>query len=158
MKFAIGDKAVEKSQLRAHTSYNVMEVVGTLNGDLLLQHFGFAFDGEITNERWVDKPRSRSWREGIQRYQEDELCTPEEALAEIKKLEAAKSKLEEEFGAVQELIGANLAQAAALVETAANLAVKCNKTFEDVLNESVPLYKALKKGGWRHSTLQCKVG
>ena len=149
---------VEKAHLRAHTSYNIMEVVGTLGDDLLTKHFGFAFDGEVTNEGWVDKPRSRSWREGIQRYEEDELCTPEEAIAEIKKLEEAKSKLEADFEAVQELITSNLKDAAALVETAANLAVKCNKTFEDVVHECVPLYKALKKGGWRHSTLQCKVG
>lgn len=158
MKFTVGSKVVEKTHLRAHTSYNIMEVVGTLGDDLLTKHFGFAFDGEVTNEGWVDKPRSRSWREGIQRYEEDELCTPEEALAHIRKLEEAQSKLEDEFTVVKDQIQAKLEQASKLADEAADILVKHKKTFEDMVHESVPLYKALKKGGWRHSTLQCKVG
>lgn len=160
MKFDVGSLVVEKKSVRAHTSYNVQKVTAILNGALLLEHHGFGFDGEITAEDYSEynKPGSRGWRENLQRYQEEELFTPEEALAEISRLEAVKSKLDEEFGAVRDLIAANLQQAAELVETAASLAKKCDKDFEDLIQEGGALYKALDNGGWSHSTMRCKYG
>lgn len=159
MKFAIGAIVVEKKDLRAHTSYNTQKVVGYLDGALLLQHHGFAFEGEITEESFdFDKPGSRTWREGIRRFQENEVFTPEEALAEIRRLEEAKAKLEGEFDSVVEQVRGKMEQAAALTSEAADILVKHKKTFDDVLEEGVSLYKAQKKGGWRHSTFQCKVG
>lgn len=160
MKFSIGDKIVERSLIRAHTSYPVYQVVGILDGNVLATHWGDGFDGELHHYDFYDdeEPGSRSWRGAIQRYQESELFTPEEALAELRRLESAKSKLEMEFDAVKEVLKGKLDLAAKLADEAADLAVKHNKTFENVVDECVPLYKALKKGGWRHSTLQCKVG
>lgn len=160
MKFAIGDRVVEKKDIRAHTSYNVQKVSAHLDGFLLLEHWGHGYDGELHEEDYSEynKPGSRGWRESLQRYQEEELFTPEEALAELRKLEEAKSKLDEEFGAVRDLIAANLKQAAELVETAASLAKKCDKDFEDLIQEGGALYKALDNGGWRHSTMRCKYG
>jgi hypothetical protein len=158
MKFAVGSFVVEKSSIRAHTSYNIQKVVAHHEGSLLVEHHGFGFDSEIHEEKYESLPGSRSWREGFQRYQENEVCTIEETKAELVRLETAKALLESEFDSITEQVRTKLEQAAQLTDEAADILVKHKKTFEDVLNESVPLYKAQKKGGWRHSTLQCKVG
>ena len=160
MKFAIGDKVVEKKNVGAHSSYPVSQVAGLLNGALLLTPWGDGYNGELHHDDFYDedKPGTRAWREGIQRHTEDDLLTPEEALVEIHKLEAASSKLNEEFAAVKDQIEAKLDQAAKLADEAAVMILKHKKSFEDLTHECVPLYQALKKGGWRHSTLQCKVG
>lgn len=160
MKFSIGDIVVEKKDIRPHTSYNTQKVVGLLNGALLLEHHGFAFDGEIHEESFAsdDKPGSRGWREGLQRFQESELFTPEEAVTELHKLEAAKNKLEEEFASLTTEITGKLEQAAKLVDEAATMVDKSGHSFEDLTRECGPLYEALKKGGWRHSTMRCRFG
>lgn len=162
MKFAIGDKVVEKQNThnRAHSSYPVSQVAGVLNGALLLIPWGDGFDGELRHYDFYDedKPGTRGWREGIQRHTEDELFTPEEALAEIRRSEAAQSQMDKEFAAVKDQIEAKLDQAAKLADEAAVMILKHKKSFEDLTHECVPLYQALKKGGWRHSTMQCKVG
>ena len=151
---------VEKEDIQPHTSYTVKKVVGHLNGALLLEHYGFAWDGEITPEDFSEysKPGSRGWRDNIRRYQEDQLFTPDEALTEIRRLEADKSKLEKEFTGVRDLVTSKLNRAAELVDEAAALTTERGKSFYDMIQECVPLYTALKKGGWSHSTLQCKVG
>jgi hypothetical protein len=159
MKFPIGTLVVEKKDIRPHTSYPISKVVGTLDGALLLGFWGFGYEGETKQEDFLgDKPGSRSWREGIRRFQDHELFTTNEARAEQLRLETAKSILESEFDSIQDQIQTKLEQAAKLTDEVADLLVKHNKTFEDVLQETVPLYKAQRKGGWRHSTLQCKVG
>jgi hypothetical protein len=47
MKFAVGDKVIEKSLLRARTSFPVYQVVGILDGALLAKFWGDGFDGKI---------------------------------------------------------------------------------------------------------------
>lgn len=160
MKFAVGDIVVEKTDIRPHTSYNTQKVIAHLDGSLLLEHHGFAFDGEVHEEDFTrdSKPGSRSWREGLRRFQESELFTPEEAVEQLHKLEAAKSKLEDEFAAVTDEIVGKLEQAAKLVDEAATMVDKSGHSFEDLVRECGPLYKALEKGGWRHSTMRCKFG
>lgn len=160
MKFAVGDIVVEKTDIRPHTSYNTQKVSAVLDGFLLLEHHGFAYDGEIHEEEYTRdaKPGSRSWRESLRRFQESELFTPEEALEELHRLEAAKKKLEDEFAAVRDQVQEKLTAAAKLAEEATAILTKHNKDYEDMLQECGPLYKALDKGGWRHSTMRCKFG
>lgn len=160
MKFAIGDKVIEKAYIYTHTSYPVQQVVGVLDDALLLTPWGDGFAGELHYHTYLDeyKVGSRVWRESVQRYTEDELFTPEEALTELRRLEAAEDNLEQQFELVQEQVRILLAQGTQYVEEAAALVAKHKKTFEDVVNDCIPLYKALKQGGWRHSTLKCKVG
>lgn len=158
MKYPVGSLLVEKKTIKAHTSYNVQKVVAHLDGALLTQHYGFGFDGEVHEEDYHSEPGSRGWREELQRYQENELCTIEETKAELARLETAKAILENEFASVRDQIQEKLAAAAKLAEEATDILVKHNKDYEDMLQECGPLYKALDKGGWRHSTLRCKFG
>lgn len=155
MKFSVGDLVVEKTDIKAHTSYNTQKVVGIFEGALLLEHHGFAFDGEIHPEEYESEVGSRSWRESLRRFQEEELFTPDEAVEELHRLEAAKSKLAEEFDAVRDQLHAKLQQAAALVKEAGELAKAHDKEFYDLRAECMPLYKALESGGWSHSHMRC---
>lgn len=160
MKFSVGDLVIEKAHIRARTSYNVSKVIAYLDGALLLEHYGHAYDGEIHYEDYDDLnvPGSRTWREGLQRFQEQELFTPEEALKELKRLEEADSKLNQEFNDVKEQIVAKLEEAAKLANEAADMITKVDKTFEDMIYDCVSLYKALDRGGWSQSTMHCKFG
>lgn len=155
MKFAIGQQVVEKEALRAHSSYNVLKVVAILDGALLLEHYGFGCDGEVHHEDWEDKPGTRGWRESLQRYQESDLLTLEEAVEELHRLEAAESKLNQEFETVRDQVQEKLEQAAALVKEAASLTTAHDKSFYDLKRECMPLYLALNEGGWRHSHMEC---
>ncbi len=158
MKFSIGDKVIEKKLVAAHTSYPVNKVVGVLDGDLLVEGWGFGFKDELTEDDY-DSPRgSRGWRSGIVRYSEDELFTPEEVVAELKRLEETKSKLEDEFNAVRELVAKNMNDAARLVKQANDLVKPTGKDVYDLTTECKELYMALKDGGWSHSTMTCKYG
>lgn len=160
MKFSIGDKVIEKTSLHAHTNYCLYEVVSHLDGALLVKFWGDGFGGELHEykDTMEGKPGSRSWRSAIIRYQESEVCTPEEALAELKCLEETNSKLEEEFNAVRELIAKNMGDAARLVKQASDLVKPTGKDFYDLTTECKELYVALKDGGWSHSTMSCKYG
>lgn len=160
MKFSIGDKVVEKTSLRAHTNYSVSQVVGFLNEAVLITGWGDGFDGELHEYDFLTdkKPGSRSWREGITRVQESELCTPDEALEALKVLEGAKSKLEEEFGNLRDSVREKLDQAAVLVKEAGALIKPLDKSFYNLTQECKELYLALDTGGWSHSTMTCKYG
>lgn len=158
MKFSIGDKVIEKKLVVAHTSYPVNQVVGFLNGDILVEGWGFGFKDELTKDSYESPPGSRGWRSGVVRYSEDELFTPEEVVDELKRLEATKSKLEEEFNAVRELVQKNMDDAARLVKEAAALVQPTGKDFYDLTTECKELYLALNEGGWSHSTMSCKYG
>lgn len=158
MKFAVGDKAVDKTVIKPRTSFPVMEVVGVLGDALLLQFWGDGFSGEISKDPFTDEmyePGSRSWREGLMRFTEEELFTPDEALAEIKKLEAAKSKLDDEFDGVRDQIAEKMAQAASLAKEAVALMTPFDRDFCDLRQECLPLYDALDEGGWRPSHMRC---
>ena len=159
MKFAVGDQVVEKSKLHARTSYTVDKVVGTLGDSVLVTHYGFAFDGEINPEScFEEKPGTRGYRSSIQRYQENELCTPEEALEELRRLELAKSKIESEFEGVRDQIREKMNAAAAIVKEAGEIIKPLDKEFYDLTTECKDLYLALEDGGWSHSTMSCKYG
>ncbi len=157
MKFSIDDKVIEKTAISAHTSYPVLKVVGVLGDALLVQYWGHGFDGDMQREDFLldSKPGSRVWREGIQRYQESELFTPEEAIAKLRRLELSKSKLDIEFEAVRNQIAEKLNQAATLVKEAGSIAKPFNRDFYDLKQECMPLYRALDDGGWSHSSMRC---
>lgn len=156
MKFRVGDLAIEKTLLRPHTSYNVNQVVAIVDGALLLENYGHAYDGEIHpyNDEF-NKPGSLGWRGSLRRFQEDELVTPDEAVAEIKRLEDAKAKLEKEFEGVRSQIQSKMDQAAALVQEAADLAKAYEKDFYDLRSDCRTLYQAMSNGGWSHSSMKC---
>lgn len=159
MRFSIGDLVVEKKDLQAHTSYNVQKVVSFLGESLLTTHYGHAFDGEVDPDTFSDnKPGSRMWRTNIIRVEEKELCTPEEAIEEIRRLESLASKMSAEFELVRDQVKLNLNQAAALVNKAAELIKPGNKEFYDLPQECSELYLSLKNGGWSHSTMVCRYG
>jgi hypothetical protein len=125
MKFAVGDKVIEKARIMARASFPVYQVVGVLDGALLAKFWGDGFDGEIeedTTRAEFDEPGSRSWREGIVRYQEDEVFSAEEAVAEWKRLGEEKSKLDTEFQELRAKIQSRMDQAAALVKEAQDMA------------------------------------
>ena len=155
MKFSIGDQVVEKKNIQPYTSYNVLKIVSILDGALLLEHYGFRSEGEIHLEVYSNEPGSRGWREGLRRYQEEELFTLEEAEAEKHNLEAAQSKLSQEFDAVHYQLQGKLDQAAVLVEGAGLIAKAHNKIFFDLKKECMLLYQALDRYGWSHSHMQC---
>lgn len=155
MKFSIGDMVVEKEDIHPHTSYNVFKVVTILNGELLIKHYGCVFDGELSVEEFESKPGGRCYRESFLRFQENELFTLEEADDKIHQLEAAKSKLENEFESVRSQIQEKLNKAADLVSKADALVKPFNKDFSDLKKECTPLYRALKDGGWSHSHMSC---
>ena len=159
-KFNIGDKVTTVDNIRAHTSYGVWQVVGFLNGAVLLSTWGQGFDGQINHYDFLDeeKPGSQNWRNDIQRYQESELYTLEEASEAIRRLEATHDQLELDFENAKAKIASNLKQAAALMNEAAEMTIACKKTFESLTQESEALYRAMSKGGWRHSTMACKYG
>lgn len=160
MKFSIGDKVVEKTSLQAHSNYAVSEVVSLLGTSILIVSWGDGFDGELRRYDFLadDKPGTRHWRNGIQRVQESELLTPDEALAELKILENTKSKIEEEFGSLRDTVREKMDQAAALVKEAGALIKPLDKSFYDLTQECAELYLALDTGGWSHSTMKCKYG
>lgn len=160
MKFQVGSLVVMKKTLQAKTSYVVHKVVGHLDGALLLEVIGSGFGSEILCDvlHSDTKIGSFNWRQGISRALESDVLSVEDTLVELRKLEEAKSKLEEEFSLVESEIIQKLDQAAVLTEDAASLIKKHNKKFNDVLKGCKPLYEALKAGGWSHSTMQCKFG
>src|SRR5258706_16478398 len=108
MKFSIGDKVVPKDSIRAHTNYLVSEVVAYLDGNVLTMMWGDGFGDEIHHYDFLEdtKPGDRSWGSAIHRYQESDLFTPEEALVELRRLEAIKDNLNQEFEGVRASIQA----------------------------------------------------
>ena len=160
MKFNIKDKVVPKDHLKAHTNYTVLEVVGSLDGNVLTMAWGDGFGEELHHYDFLEdtKPGDRSWRGAIERYQESELFTPEEALVELRKLEAVKSKLESEFEGVRSQVQEKMKGAALLVSEAAQLVSPTGKDFYDLVSECKELYLALNEGGWSHSTMRCRYG
>jgi uncharacterized protein YhaN len=160
MKFAIGDKVVEKKHLRPHTNYPVDEVVGFLGDHVLATGWGDGFGNELRKYDFSmsGEVGSRSFRSSIQRFVESELLTPEEAIEELAKLEAEKSKLESEFEDVRASVKEKLNQAARLVKEAGDLVKPTGKDFYDLVAEGEALYKALTGGGWSHSTMKCRYG
>lgn len=160
MKFQIKDKVIPKDSIKAHTNYLVSEVVGVLDGALLTMMWGDGFGEELHHYDFLEdsKPGDRSWRGAIQRYQEDELFTPEEALAELRRLEGVKSKLEQDFEGVRSQVQEKMNKAAALVKEAGKLVEPTGKDFYDLTAECKELYLALNEGGWSHSTMRCKYG
>ena len=155
MKFSIGQLVVEKEMVQPHTSYNVQQVVAILNDVLLLEHYGIAYDGEVSKEDWLYDIRSRGWREGLQRYQEGELYTLEEAFNQLRNLEGVKTKINQEFEAIRLQLKAKLDQAAVLVQEAGTMAHLHDKSFYDLKEECMSLYGALNMNGWSHSSMQC---
>ena len=158
MKFKVGDKVVDKSLLRARTSYPVYQVVSFLGSDVLTKFWGDGFDGEITEDESrveFDTPGSRCWREGIVRYQESELISSDEALAEMKRLDSDKLKLEEEFKALRTKIQSKMEQAAELVKQAQDIAESVGKELPDAYSECRPLFQAIRKSGWTPSSMSC---
>lgn len=158
MKFSIDDKVIEKSNLRPHTNYVVSKVVGFLDGNILTIMWGDGFGEELHEYNFSEKVGSRSWRGAVQRYAEDELCTPEEALTILKQLESSKDYMEEEFNKLRSRIQSKMEKAATLVKEAADIISPYEKEFYDLTEECKDLYLALKHGGWSHSTMSCKYG
>jgi hypothetical protein len=155
MKFSIGDKVVEKKTIQPHTSYNVLKIVGTLNGALLLEHYASGYDGEVHPNTWTDEPGSRSWRSALERFQEEELFTVEEAVEQLQCLESLKTQLDREFDGVRSQIGDQFDQAAIHIKEANALVKHFGKDFYDLKQEGMKLYKALDEGGWVHSHFSC---
>lgn len=160
MKFSINDLVVIKTLIHPHTSYSVNRVCAILDDAYLTVGYGFAFDGEIQKDDLedLDKPGSRHWREGIQRYQEHELFSMDEAVIELRRLENVKSKLESDFESTRPQIQERMNKAAALVKEAVGIIKPLDKEFYDLTSECKELYLALKDGGWSHSTMSCKFG
>lgn len=160
MKFAIGDKVIEKKDIRPHTSYPVDIVVGFLDDSILTTAWGDGYGDEIHYYDFNEdiKPGDRNWKSGITRHQESELFTPEEAVLELRRLEAEKSKLEGEFNDLRARVQEKLDSAAALVQEATALIDHTGKDFYDMTEECKELHYALSKGGWSHSTMRCKYG
>jgi hypothetical protein len=158
MKFAVGDKVVEKSLIRARTSFPVYQIVGLLDGCLLAKFWGDGFDGEIEEDQSrseFDQPGSRCWREGIIRYQEDELFSAEEAIAEWRRLGEEKSKLDEEFQTLKAKIQDRMNKAAVLVKESQDMAESVGKELTDAYKECQPLFKSLRESGWTPSSMSC---
>jgi hypothetical protein len=155
MKFSIGQLVVEKKSIHPRTSYQVLKVAGTLNGALLLESYGGAYDGEVHVDDWTDEPGSRSWRSALERHQEEDLFTLEEALEEQRRLEAAKNKLDGEFEQVRSQIQDSLDKAAVFVQEAGGLAKSFGREFHQMKKECMSLYRALDEGGWSHSHMSC---
>ncbi len=160
MKFQIKDKVIPKDSLRAHTNYLVSEVVGYLDGAVLTMMWGDGFGEELHHYPFLEdsKPGDRSWRGAVQRYEESELMTPEDALKHLRELEAEKSKLEAEFESITQPVKEKLDQAAALVKEASVLVEPTGKDFYDLTEACKELYLALNGGGWSHSTMRCRYG
>lgn len=160
MKFAIGDKVIQKDLVAAHSSYPVLQVVGILDGVLLTMNWGDGFGGELTHYDFLEdvEPGSRNWRNAISRYQESELFTPEEVVVELHRLEDIKSKLEQDFEGVRLQVQEKMNQAAAIVKEAGALVLPTGKELYDLTDECKELYVALDEGGWSHSTMQCRFG
>lgn len=159
-KFSIKDKVIPKDSIRAHTNYLVAEVVGELDGAVLTMMWGDGFGEELHHYDFLEdtKPGDRSWRGAVERYQESELFTPEEALIELRRLEAVKSQLETDFEGVRTQVQEKMDQAAGLVREAGVLVEPTGKDFYDLTKECKELYLALNGGGWSHSTMTCKYG
>jgi hypothetical protein len=158
MKFQVKDKVVPKDSIRAHTNYLVSEVVAYLDGNVLTMMWGDGFGDEIHYYDFLEdtKPSDRSWGTAIHRYQESDLFTPEEAITELRRLEAIKDNLNEEFEGVRANIQAKLDAAAVLVEEAAAIAKPFNKELDDLSrDECRKLYEAQEKNGWRASHVRC---
>jgi hypothetical protein len=157
MKFSIGDKAIQKKDIHANSSFPVYQVIGILNGDLLMTHWGSGYGEELNRYEFYDEdvPGTRGWREGISRFQEEELFTTQEAMEELHRLEAINNKLNEEFNGVREQIQKKIEQAAVLVDEAYALAKPFDKDFFDLKKECSSLYHSLNDGGWSHSHMKC---
>lgn len=160
MKFAIGDKVIQKSSVRAHTNYPVDIVVGFLGDAVLTMGWGDGFGSEIRHYDFYEdvKPGDRSWRSAVSRALESELLTPEEVVDELKRLEDIKSQLESEFEGVRSQVQEKMDKAAALVQEAGKLVKPTGKDFYDLTAECEKLYRALSGGGWSHSTMKCRFG
>jgi len=146
---------VEKKRLLPHTSYSVSKVAVILDDSILIEHYGYGYDEEIHSDNYSAPIGSRSWREGYERYQEDELITPEEAVKEIQRLNDVKDILEKEFEGVRSYIQDKLDQAAGFVKQAGEIAKSCDKSLFDLKPEGQELYKALEDAGWSHSHMSC---
>jgi hypothetical protein len=158
MKFQIKDKVIPKDTIRAHTNYLVSEVVAYLDGNVLTMMWGDGFGDEIRHYDFLEdtKPGDHSWGSAIHRYQESDLFTPEEAIAELRKLETVTDKMSVEFEKVRANIRAKLDAAAVLVEEAAAIAKPFNKELDDLSREECrKLYDAQDKNGWRASHVRC---
>jgi len=155
MKFAIGDLVIEKKHVQPDTSYSIDKVVTIIDGAIVVEHHGFGFDGKTHGEVYQSPPGSRGWRSAYQRYQEEELFTLKEAEEERKRMKEAKTKLNDEFEAICWQLREKLDKAAELVGEAGALAKAHDKEFYDLKQECMPLYQALKAGGWSHSHMQC---
>ncbi len=161
MKFAVGDIVVDRSTLRPHTNYCVSEVVAYIGNSVITKMWGDGFGSELhkyEGDCWEFEPGSRNWKSAFSRHLESELCTPAEALVELRKLEAAKDSLEAEFTAVRDQVREKLDKAALLVKEAGDIIKPLDKEFYDMSTECKDLYLALKDGGWSHSTMSCKYG
>lgn len=120
--------------------------------------WGDGFGDELHHYDFLEdtKPGDRSWQSSISRHQESELFTPEEALTELRKLEAIHDGLNKEFESVRASIQAKLDAAAVLVEEAAAIAKPFNKELDDLSREECKkLYDAQDKNGWRASHVRC---
>jgi hypothetical protein len=156
MKFAIGDKVVDKTTVKAFTSHSVYEVVGVLDDSLLLKHWGDCFDGVLDHYDFLDKsPGTRGWREGILRYQDNELITTDEALKQLAVLENIQDLLDDDFEKVKSQFQQKINQAAAIVKEANELINPFDRVLSDLRDECMPLYLALHNGGWSHSHMSC---
>jgi hypothetical protein len=155
MKFSIGSFIIEKTSIEPNTSYEIEKVIGILDGTLLAVNYGTSFNGEIHENNYENLPGTKSWREAIQRYREEEVFTIVEAEAERHRLQEAQNKLAQDFELVKDQLKSKLDRAAELVREAGDLARAHKKEFYDLRPECMPLYHALKDGGWVHSHMSC---
>lgn len=156
MKFAVNDLVALKKSFFPNQSYQVYKVVAILNKAILVVHYGSSYhDGVIDPFPFKDEPGSRSWRSAIERYQEKECLSIEEAKVELVRVNEAADKLNQEFESVRGDVETKFGQAAALVAEAAAIVKAHNKTFYDMRKEGMSLYRALEGGGWSHSHMKC---
>lgn len=156
MKFNVGDQVVEKAHLRPYYNWLVYKVVSILDGVYLTEFYGDGFGQEVEPyENEDDVPDTRSWRSSIQKYQESELLSVEEAKQELLRLEAEKDKLENEFAALKVKIQSRMEQATALVKEAQDIAESVGKNLDDAPVECRPLFRALREAGWTPSSMSC---
>lgn len=156
-KFSAGDIVVVKKDINAHSSHVAFQVKTILDGIPLIEMYGTIYDGkvEVFEGPQLSRPGTRGWREGLQRFQVDELFSLEEAKQEQLRLEAIHNHLEKEFSAVSDKVKEKFNQAAALVKEAEALIKPMDKTFYNMKTEAMSLYRALEAGGWSHSHMSC---
>lgn len=161
MKFNLNDLVVLKTALHPRTNYCVYSVAIIYEGSYLLKFHGDVYQYESKEvdttyrDEYESKPGTRSWREGLQRYQEDELFSLEEAAAEWDRISNVKDQMEKDFIAVKSQVEEKMKAAAALVAEANALVLPLDKDLCDLTKECMPLYNALDNGGWRSSNFRC---